>query len=331
MATSSNAPGVPPLAPSGAEDVVAASIPTAAGARAGRRGQGASTWRAPMAFLAIPLLLYSMWVIGPLFYTFWMSLTDADGLSDASFIGLDNYRRLMDDEVFVTAFWNNVRWLGAFLIVPPIAGLGLAMLLNNDLPGVRWIKAGFFSPMVLSAVVIGAVWTWMYFPQAGLVNSTLEVLGYSGKRIAWIGDPDLATWSIIGAALWRQIGHVMILYLAGLKNVDTTLVDAAKTDGAGAFRVFKDIILPALSPVTVIVIVISIIDALRAFDLIQVMTAGGPANQSQVLATWMYRQAFFNYNMGYGAAIAVVLMMISMGFIFLYLYRMVKQEQEADA
>ena len=331
MATSRNASGVPTLAPSATDDVVVAGIPTEVTARAGRRGERASSWRAPMAFLLFPLLLYSMWVIGPLFYTFWMSLTDADGLSRASFIGLDNYRRLVNDDVFRTAFWNNVRWLGAFLIVPPVCGLGLAMLLNNELPGVRWIKAGFFSPMVLSAVVIGAVWTWMYFPQAGLINSTLEVLGYSGKRIAWIGDPDLATWAIIGAALWRQVGYVMILYLAGLKNVDTTLVDAAKTDGAGPFRVFRDIILPALSPVTVIVVVISIIDALRAFDLIQVMTAGGPANQSHVLATWMYRQAFFNYNMGYGASIAVVLMLISMGFIFVYLYRMVKQEQEADA
>lgn len=329
MASTSNLPGAPPLAPSGAENVVAASIPTSAKARAGRRGE--NTWRAPMAFLAIPLLLYGMWVVGPLLYTFWMSLTNADGLSDADFVGLDNYRRLTEDPVFVTAFWNNVRWLAAFLIVPPIAGLGLAMLLNNDLPGVRWIKAGFFSPMVLSAVVIGGVWTWMYFPQSGLINSTLEILGYSGKRIAWIGDPDTATWSIIGAALWRQIGYVMILYLAGLKNVDSSLIDAAKTDGAGPWRVFKDIILPALTPVTVIVVVISIIDALRSFDLIQVMTAGGPGNQSQVLATWMYRQAFSNYNMGYGASIAVILMLISMAFIFVYLYRMVRQEREADA
>jgi multiple sugar transport system permease protein len=193
---------------------------------------------------------------------------------------------------------------------------------------VRWVKAGFFSPMVFSAVVIGAGWTWMYYPNDGLINATLELLGYSGERIGWLGDPDLATWAIIGAAMWRQVGYVMILYLAGLKNVDTSLVDAAKTDGASSFQTFKDVVLPMLTPVTVVVIVISIIDALRAFDLVQVMTQGGPANRTHVLSTWMYRQAFFNYNMGYGAAIAVVLMMIASGFIFIYLYRQVRQEME---
>jgi ABC-type sugar transport system permease subunit len=311
-------------APAGHPAEVAAAKPAEAPARAGERR---AQWT-PYLFLALPLLLYATWVIGPMFYTFYMSLTNADGVTQQDFVGLRNYRRMVDDEVFHTALLNNVKWLVVFITVPTALGLGLALLLNNNLPGVRFFKAGFFSPMVLSSVVIGMVWSWMYFPQDGLINATLDVLGYGGERIAWLADPDLATWAIIGAAVWRQIGYVMLIYLAGLKNVDPSLVDAAKVDGASSFQTFRDVVFPMLQPVTVIVVVISIIDALRAFDLINIMTRGGPFNQSDVLAHMMYIEAFNNYAMGYGAAIAVVLTLISMVFIFAYLRRMVRIELE---
>lgn len=282
----------------------------------------------PYLFLAVPLILYAVWVIGPMIYTFYMSLTNSDGVTQQDWIGFANYRRMWHDTLVRTAFWNNVRWLIAFVTVPTVCGLGLALLLNRDLPGVRFFKAGIFSPMVLSSVVIANVWSWIYFPRDGLLNATLQLIGYSGKRINWLGDPDIATYSIIGAAIWRQIGYVMLLYLAGLKNVDPSLVDAAKTDGASNARAFKDVVFPLLQPVTVIVVVISIIDALRAFDLVNLMTDGGPAGATEVLSHRMYEEAFNNYNMGYAAAIAVVLMLLSMIFIFTYLLRMIRQELE---
>ncbi|MFM9106122.1 MAG: carbohydrate ABC transporter permease, partial [Chloroflexota bacterium] len=285
----------------------------------------------PWTFLAVPLALYAMWVIGPMFATVWMSLTNSDGLSPAVFIGLDNYRRLLDDRIFWISFWNNVKWLAAFIVVPTAAGLGLAMLLNRDLPGVRFFKAGFFSPMVLSSVVIANVWSWMYFPQGGLINEALRVLGYDGKPIGWLADYSLVTPAIIAAGVWRQIGYVMLLYLAGLKSVDPALIDASRTDGANGWQTFRNVILPQLQPVTVIVLVISVIDALRAFDLVNLMTRGGPANRSNVLANMMYIEAFNNYNMGYGAAVAVVLALLAMVFIFPYLRYMVRREQETLA
>jgi len=312
------------------EDVV----PTAAGAVAKPRASarlrsGQSQARLiPYIFLAIPLIMYFVWVIGPMCYSFWMSLTNSDGISQQDFVRLANYRRMWDDNDVRTAFWNNVRWLVAFITIPTVCGLALAVLLNRDLPGMRFIKAGIFSPMVLSSVVIAQVWSWMYFPNDGLFAATLNALGFAGDNIDWLGDPDLATYCIIGAAMWRQIGYVMLLYLAGLKNVDPSLVDAARVDGASNWRSFKDIVLPLLQPVTVIVLVVSIIDALRAFDLVDLMTDGGPYGQSSVMAHRMYEEAFNNYNMGYAAAIAVVLMLISMIFIFTYLSRMVREELE---
>lgn len=281
----------------------------------------------PYLFLVLPLALYSIWVIGPMFYSVWMSLTNSDGITRQEFIGLDNYRRLFDDNVFWTSFFNNLKWLIAFITIPIALGLGLALLLNHDLPGTRFFKAGFFSPMVVSSVVIGLVWSWMYQPY-GMFNEILTWLGRGGMPIGFLADPDLVTWSIIGAALWRQVGYVMLLYLAGLKNVDKTLVEASRVDGASAFQSFRDVVVPMLQPVTVIIVVISVIDALRSFDLVNIMTRGGPYNQSSVLAQMMYIEAFNNYNMGYGAAIATVLAGISIVFIFAYLRRMLKDELE---
>ena len=281
----------------------------------------------PFLFLALPLALYSTWVIWPMFYSVWMSFTNSDGISRQDFIGLDNYRRLFDDDIFWTSFFNNVRWLIAYITIPIVLGLGLALLLNNDLPGTRLFKAGFFSPMVVSSVVIGVIWSWMYQP-FGLFNDLLARAGREGMPIGFLADPDYVTWSIIGAGLWRQVGYVMLLYLAGLNNVDRTLVEASRVDGASNVRSFRDIVLPQLQPVTVIIVVISIIDALRSFDLVNIMTRGGPYNQSNVLAQMMYIEAFNNYNMGYGAAIATVLALISIVFIFTYLWRMVKTELE---
>ena len=281
----------------------------------------------PYLFLILPISLYCVWVIGPMFHSVWMSLTNSDGITRQEYIGLENYRRLFNDDVFWTSFLNNLKWLIAFITIPIVLGLGLAMLLNNDLPGTRFFKAGFFSPMVVSSVVIGLVWSWMYQPY-GMFNEILAWLGRDGMPIGFLADPDLVTWSIIGAALWRQVGYVMLLYLAGLKNVDKTLVEASRVDGATAFQSFRDIVVPMLQPVTVIIVVISVIDALRSFDLVNIMTRGGPYNQSNVLAQMMYIEAFNNYSMGYGAAIATVLAGISIVFIFAYLRRMLRDEME---
>jgi len=282
----------------------------------------------PYLFLIVPLIIYVIWVIGPMFYTFYLSLTDWDGLSDPNFIGWRNFKRLFRDPVFFTSLTNNLKWIVCFITIPVVAGLGLAMALNREIPGAKAFKASFYSPLVLSLVVCGLIWSWMYQPASGLLNSVLRMVGLDSLAQGWLSDKKLVMWAIIVVAIWRQVGYVMVLYLAGLQGIDPGLVDASKVDGCNAWQTFRNVIFPLLAPVTVIVIVISIIDSLRAFDLVSVMTRGGPYNSSSVLANFMYIEAFNNYKMGYGAAISVVLFLISLVFIFIYLWRVMQDEME---
>ena len=182
--------------------------------------------------------------------------------------------------------------------------------------------------MVLAMVVSGLIWGWMFHPRGGLINNALIATGLVEKGPGWLSDRDIVLWSIILVAIWRQVGYVMVLYLAGLKSVNPQLLEAATVDGANGWQVFWRILLPLLTPVTIIVFVISVIDSLRAFDLVSVMTRGGPANASSVLANFMYIESFNNYKMGYGAAIAVILFFLSLFFIFLYLRRVMQDEME---
>ena len=282
----------------------------------------------PYLFLIIPILIYLIWVIGPMFYTFYLSLTNWDGLTTPEFIGFKNYSKLFDDKVFYISLTNNIKWLLAFITVPVVLGLGLAMALNRAIPGEKFFKMSFYMPMVLALVVSGLIWGWMYHPSGGLINGFLQWTGLVEKGPGWLSDRDLVLWSIIIVAVWRQVGYVMVLYLAGLKSINPQLLEAATVDGATGWQVFWRIILPLLTPVTVIVLVISVIDSLRAFDLVSVMTRGGPANASSVLANFMYIESFNNYKMGYGASIAVILFFMSLIFIFIYLWRVMKDELE---
>ena len=259
----------------------------------------------PYLFLLPPLLLYLIWIIGPTLLTFYLSLTNWDGVTNPSYVGLVNFERLFSqDRAFGEALINNARWLVIFITVPTTLGLG---------------------PLVLSFAVIALVWAWMYNPRLGLLNAFLAGLGVADLP-GWLADRELAIWCVIAAAVWRQVGYVMVLYLAGLKNIDPSFIDAALVDGADRWNLFRRVILPLLAPVTTVVVVISIIDSLRAFDLVAIMTRG---NQStQVLANYMYMEAFNNYRMGYAAAVAVVLFALSMVFIGFYLSRVVRDELE---
>ncbi len=281
----------------------------------------------PYWFLIIPLAIYFLWVIGPTFYTFYLSLTNWDGISEAKFIGFKNFERLFKDRDFIQAFSNNVRWLVIFITVPTTLGLGLAMIFNTNVRGSRWFKISFYAPLILSFVVIGTIWSWIYEPRAGLVNSLLSAVGVADPP-GWLADRDVALYAVIGAAVWRQVGYVMILYLAGLKNLDPSLIEAARVDGANGWRMFRSIIFPLLGPITTVVVVISVIDSLRAFDLVSIMTRGGPAGATNVLANFMYIESFNNYQMGYGATIAVMLFSLSLFIIVPYLYRTIKTELE---
>lgn len=280
----------------------------------------------PYLFLAPALGLYLIWIVGPTLYTIYLSLTDWDGVSAPHFIGLQNFIRLFgSDRTFGEALSNNLRWLVIFISLPTTLGLALALIFSTEIRGGRFYKASFYTPLVLSLPVVGLIWAWLYNPRLGLINALLRGIGVDDPP-GWLGDRHLAIWCVIAAAVWRQVGYVMILYLAGLKNIDPSFIDAALMDGANRWNLFRYVLWPLLAPATTIIVVISTIDSLRAFDLISIMTRGGQS--TQVLANFMVVEAFSNYRMGYGAAIAVVLFALSLVIIGLYLWYVVKDEVE---
>ena len=286
----------------------------------------------PWLFLLPGILFFSAYVIIPIFQSFQVSLYRWDGLGDLSeqgqFIGLGNYRELATDRNFEISLWNNVRWLFLYLLAIPM-GLAIALFLNQTVTGIRLYKSLFFFPFVISQVVVGLVFSWFYLPNDGLLAVMLGWIGIEGVNI--LGSPETATYGIIAAGLWPQTAYCMILYLTGLNAMDPEQIEAARLDGAKRWKMLWYIIIPQLKPATFIAFVVTIIGALRSFDLISIMTNGGPFGSTRVLSFYMFEKALaeFGFRMGYGAAIAVVLFLIMLVFISYFLWSMWKDERAA--
>lgn len=280
----------------------------------------------PWLFLAPAILFFAVYVLIPIFQSFSISLYDWDGLGEARYVGLDNYVELLDDRAFEISLWNNVKWLVLYLLAIP-AGLFIALFLNQNVVGIRLYKSLFFFPFVLSQVVVGLVFSWFYLPNEGLLNNILGFVGLEPINV--LGDPTLATYGIIAAGLWPQTAYCMILYLTGLNAVDPEQIEAGRLDGAKGWKMLWYIIVPQLRPATFIAFVVTIIGALRSFDLISIMTFGGPFGQTRVLSFYMFEKALseYGFRMGYGASIAVVLFLIMLFFIAYFLWSMYKDER----
>ncbi len=281
---------------------------------------------APWLFLAPGIVFFLVYVIIPIFQSMSISLYAWDGLGAKTFIGLANYVELIGDEAFYTSLKNNVIWLVLYMLAVP-AGLFVALFLNQTVRGIRIYKSLFFFPFVISQVVVGLVFSWFYDPTNGLLNLILNWFGISSLAI--LADERLVTYGIIAAGLWPQTAYAMILYLTGLNAVNPELIEAGRLDNAKGWRMLWYIILPQLKPATFIAIVVTVIGALRSFDLVSIMTNGGPWGSSRVLAFYMYEQAFseYGFRMGYGAAIAVVLFAIMMVYISGFLWKMYRDEK----
>ncbi len=284
----------------------------------------ASSKLSPWLFLLPALLVFCVYVVYPIFQSIWLSFFEWDGLGEKTWVGLDNYIELFDSEAFYTSLKNNTLWLVFFMLAPPI-GLLIALFLNQQVRGIRVVKSLFFFPFVISQVVVGLVFAWFYDPSFGLFNIANGALGFD--PISILADEDLVTYGIIAAGLWPQISYCMILYLTGLNNLDPEQIEAARLDGAKSWRMLWFIVLPQLRPATFIAIVVTVIGALRSFDLVATMTAGGPWGSSTVLAYQMYEESIFNYRMGYGASVAVVLFLIMDIYIAYFLWRMLRSEK----
>jgi multiple sugar transport system permease protein len=294
----------------------------------------ASFWKrnqrtlAPWLFLAPGILFFLIYVIIPIFQSIWISFYEWDGLGPKTWVGLQNYRDLFDDESFYTSLKNNFIWLALYLLAIPM-GLAVALFLNQTVTGIRFYKSLFFFPFVISQVVVGLIFSWFYAPDFGLLP---KIIGFfTGQEIAVLADERYATLGVIAAGLWPQTAYCMILYLTGLNNINPEQVEAARMDNTKGWSMLWNIIIPQLRPATFIALVVTVIGALRSFDLISIMTVGGPYGASRVLSYFMYEQALSEYGvaMGYGAAIAVVLFAIMLVFISIFIVRMLSQERNS--
>lgn len=280
----------------------------------------------PLLFLLPGVLFFLVYVITPIIQSFNISLYDWDGLGTATFVGLGNYEELIDDRAFEISLWNNLKWLALYLLAIP-AGLLIALFLNQNIIGIRIYKSLFFFPFVISQVVVGLVFSWFYLPREGLLNAALTLFGFDTINV--LGDPKMATYGIIAAGLWPQTAYCMILYLTGLNAVNPEQIEAGRLDGAKGVRMLWYVILPQLRPATFIAFVVTIIGALRSFDLISIMTNGGPFGSTRVLSFYMFEKALseYGFRMGYGSAIAVVLFLIMLVFIMYFLWSMYRDER----
>ncbi|MCO1578368.1 sugar ABC transporter permease [Crossiella sp. SN42] len=277
--------------------------------------------------LGIPSLLHLGLVWFPALGSILLSFTEWDGIGgvgDIKFVGLQNYTDILTTYPrFWPALWNNLIWLAFLLVLPTLFGLFMAVLLDRKLRLGRIYQSVLYLPMMLSLALIGFIWQLIYQPDQGLLNNLLGTA--NDHPTNWLGDPDINLYAVLVAAGWRHAGYVMLLFLAGLKAVDPSLKEAAALDGASAWQTFWQVTFPALKPVNIVVLVITVIEALRAFDIVYIINKG---RQGLELLSILVTDNIIGEasRIGWGSALAVVLLLISMGFIITYLMQTFRKE-----
>jgi putative chitobiose transport system permease protein len=261
-------------------------------------------------FLAPALVLLGVFTFYPVAFGTALSLYDYDVISPPRFVGLAHFRALREDRFLWIALGNSVKFL---LVVPVLQALsiGLAVATNAPLRGIRWFRAAYYLPVVTSMVVAGLMWRWLY-EQDGVINFFLTQAGVLARPISWLGHPDLALYAVMFVTLWKGLGYYMVIYLAGLQGIPPEFEEAAVTDGATRWQVFRWVTLPLLRPSILLASTISAIAALKVFEEVYVMTGGGPMFRTYTMLFYIFDKGFQQLELGYAAAIAVVLAVVVM-------------------
>jgi len=275
------------------------------------RGYGLSRLWVNSLFLLPALLVFTVFLIYPVANSFYYSFTDWNGIALApKYIGLENYRELLGD----SDVWNSLKntFIIALLFTLGVNVIALALALC--LQGSHWIQKGlrvwFLIPLMISPLAIGYVWSFFYSPIGGILNMLLESVGLSFMTQDWLGNPKLAIYSVIFSSIWQSMALSMIIYVAGLQAIPRDLYEAADIDGAGMLRRFTTVTFPLVAPAFTINMVVTMIFGLKKFDIIFIMTGGGPGGATENLAIHLYNQAFTYNRMGYGSAIAILMFLI---------------------
>lgn len=284
----------------------------------------------PWFFLLPAALIYVAVILVPSLYTFFLSFFQWNGASpDFVFVGWDNYIKLFaEDTVFQRAFSNTFVWTLASLVVMTTLALALALILNSQIRGRFFFRSIFYFPSILSGVVVAIIWRWMYHPVQGLINGLLGLAGLGDIAPAWLAEPGLALGAVFVTSVWFGLGQPLVLFLAGLQTISRDPYEAALIDGATPFQQFIRITVPLLRETFVIVLATIFIAGMKVYDLIFAMTGGGPAESTEVLASWMYYQTFTFANVGIGSAISWILIVISLIVIIPYVWFTTKREEQ---
>lgn len=256
------------------------------------------------------LLLVGILIYIPIFLTGYYGLMDWDGIGNMEFIGLENYLQLMQDAKFWKSAGNSFL-LALFSTLSLVVYLAVSLVLAAKLKGSELLRKIYLIPMLLSSVAIAQLWIKIYDPNNGMLNSLLRSFGIESPP-AWLADPNLVIYAIFVAIIWQYAGFYIIIYSAALKGIPESLVEAAKIDGATPLQIAYKIKVPLIAGVIKVTVILAIVGSLKYFDLIYVMTGGGPNGASEVIASYMYKEAFGNYNFGYGSAIGFSLLILAL-------------------
>ncbi|MBM3567755.1 MAG: sugar ABC transporter permease [Alphaproteobacteria bacterium] len=268
-------------------------------------------------FLVPSLAIFTLYRIVPLFWNLGLSFTEWSPFKPAKFAGLYHYEEMLFyDDVFWTALWNTVVFMASAPIAIALA-LAVAMLVNGDIRGRNVYRAIVFLSYPLMTVAVGIIWRWLFDGKVGLINYVLRGLGLTEKGISFLDSFEWAMASVVVAAIWQVIGFFMIILLTGLQSIPRNLHEAAAIDGAGAWQRFRRVTLPLLRPSIFLCLVIGIINSFTSFDLIYVMTGGGPANATELLITYVYRAGFVKNQFDYAAALTVALFVFFLGLTWI--------------
>ncbi|MDG4832858.1 sugar ABC transporter permease [Solwaraspora sp. WMMD1047] len=294
-----------------------------------RARRQATRWLTVVLFMLPALLLFCLLVLAPILIAGYASFFDWNGFGPPTdFVGLGNFQRLLDDPIFLDDLWHGFLIISLTLVFQLPAALGLAMLLNQRLRGRRFYRLVFFAPYVLSEVITGVLFSMIFSPESGLVNHLLGSVGLDSLAIAWLAEPSIVMYTVFLVISWKYFGFHMILYLAGRQGIPEEVIEAAAIDGAGHWQTFRHVTLPLLGPTIRISVFLAIIGTVQLFDMVYVLTGGGPVHSSETLAISMFQVGFRQFEVGYASAISIAMFLISLVFGLIYQRYVIRRDVE---
>jgi len=263
----------------------------------------------PYLFLIPALIFMGIFLFYPIVDVFRLSFTDYNMITEANFLGTQNYENLFNDPLFWKTLKNSFIYLIGVVPLLVILPIFIAVLVNRQLKGIKWFRAAYYIPVVTSMVVVGIMWKWLYKGN-GLLNYLLMSIGLINDPISWLTSTKYALYSVMAVTIWKGLGYYMVIYLAGLQSIPEELYEVSKIDGANWWQKHLYVTIPLLKPSILLVTILSSIAAMKVFTEVYVMTKGGPINSSKTLVFYIYEKAFENLNLGYAAAMGFVLFIV---------------------